>query len=94
MFLNLYTKKDFNEIKANYEAAIEMIENLKEKHSKKEKIISDLENKNAALHTERMSLKNRNENYENMKRGMEAGAEILREEIRKLKEEKEVLKKQ
>ncbi|AXU79248.1 TPA: hypothetical protein ACHTFF_002347 [Clostridioides difficile] len=93
MFLNLYTKKDFNEIKAEYEIAISRIEELKDKCSRKEKIISDLENKNAALHTEKMSLKIRYENEQNIKKGMEAGAEILREEIEKLKEENEILKK-
>ncbi|WP_102834058.1 hypothetical protein [Clostridioides difficile] len=93
MFLNLYTKKDFDEIKVEYEIAIGRIEKLKDKCSKKEKIISDLENKNAALHTEKMSLKIRYENEQNIKKGMEAGAEILREEIEKLKEENDILKK-
>ncbi|KPI54806.1 hypothetical protein KW95_01675 [Clostridioides difficile] len=93
MFLNLYTKKDFDEIKAEYEIAIGRIEELKDKCSKKEKIISDLENKNAALHTEKMSLKIRYENDQNIKKGMEAGAGILRKEIEKLKEENEILKK-
>ncbi|HEK4853257.1 TPA: hypothetical protein SOL27_001321 [Clostridioides difficile] len=93
MFLNLYTKKDFDEIKAEYEIALRRIEELKDKCSKKEKIISDLENKNAALHTEKMSLKIRYENDQNVKKGMEAGAGILREEIEKLKEENEILKK-
>ncbi|MCE4722128.1 hypothetical protein LVU47_08005 [Clostridioides difficile] len=93
MFLNLYTKKDFDEIKAEYEVAIGRIEELKDKCSKKEKIISDLENKNAALHTEKMSLKIRCENDKNIKKGMEAGAGILRKEIERLKEENEILKK-
>ncbi|HCU2611074.1 TPA: hypothetical protein OUK91_000645 [Clostridioides difficile] len=93
MFLNLYTKKDFDEIKAEYEIALRRIEELKDKCSKKEKIISDLENKNAALHTEKMSLKIRYENDQNVKKGMEAGAGILREEIERLKEENEILKK-
>ncbi|MCC0644910.1 hypothetical protein [Clostridioides sp. ZZV14-6150] len=93
MFLNLYTKKDFDEIKAEYEISLRRIEELKDKCSKKEKIISDLENKNAALHTEKMSLKIRYENDQNVKKGMEAGAGILREEIEKLKEENEILKK-
>ncbi|HBG1534376.1 TPA: hypothetical protein OUL50_001004 [Clostridioides difficile] len=93
MFLNLYTKKDFDEIKAEYEIAIGRIEELKDKCSKKEKIISDLENKNAALHTEKMSLKIRCENDKNIKKGMEAGAGILRKEIERLKEENEILKK-
>ncbi|MDO0129810.1 hypothetical protein KLN18_01715 [Clostridioides difficile] len=93
MFLNLYTKKDFDEIKAEYEIAIGRIEELKDKCSKKEKIISDLENKNAALHTEKMSLKIRYENDQNIKKRMEAGAGILRKEIEKLKEENEILKK-
>ncbi|PBH84496.1 hypothetical protein BGU59_09950 [Clostridioides difficile] len=93
MFLNLYTKKDFDEIKEEYEVAIRRIEELKDKCSKKEKIISNLENKNAALHTEKMSLKIRYENDQNIKKGMEAGAGILRKEIEKLKEENEILKK-
>ncbi|MDV9712370.1 hypothetical protein [Clostridioides difficile] len=91
---------ELNAVKTKDEEFIETIKELKEKnnemfnsHMRKEKIISDLENKNAALHTEKMSLKIRYENDKNIKKGMEAGAEILRKEIKKLKEENEILKK-